>query len=1108
MNPFMRSEGAYVDKKVVEYFLRIQKKTVAAREKTMSKMLSEISILDPVSIERCLFDVLPVLCKELSQELQEILEQIMLFLLEKDCFSLMEERLYLWLSHFLCRPDREGRRLLSCLAKKKKLANILMQYKRACSVLEHMQCTILEIHYSIPFELDITIAERIDLQSQKQLQVLVTLVERAKKANAFFPVLEKTAQKIASRMEEISKAEIAPYKWQLFLLLQHPYSALLLEEESIYIPADTFSALLSSSYFTEIVPKSDIPLFVQRCKVLLPAVLDHPSLTLYTDRKILLEKIISSNNIDTLRNLAIHVDDFPFLNTLHETEKVSAIVQQHKSSSWINTPTIYEELSDVEIIARADALNAKIEEVAPLLLQRITLQELRDYGILLQAVRVFPAAYFEKVADKLKPEEEIYVVSMFPSLCNEHTIDLLFDYSLFPEELLLSLSSDLYKYLAQSLSQQSLDVAKAVYEVVKSKIAGDTEFFFFSVLYKDPLYADKQFGMQYKIPKEENIDIKYLIYLAERNALDADSLYAYVLEEIGKNPSGSLNIESNWLLIQELLDKEVISPEASISSFVFEDAEKKYRKILTVLERNGCGEAGLLHKILAIENKLPDFSILSNLSNENDIDISIFWRDRGEAGRIFRAMYFEKEAKSGVYPSILQKVEANYPNICSSSLYTFYLTTVIDGYTVTTNYDIMAEIDSIVSLMDRLNGEEKEFGVYIALKLCTRVSFHADNVSILWKSISKYLPAAHPRIVSYALQHLPKHTVREIIYSVPYSSVSTCTLRHIQDILAECPEKASVSIKSDNCWTYKKSSKSERVAVYTPALASISQHYSNNAFNMYSMAQVEKDAISSEVFYLMFDIPAINDIKSMDAYEWRIFLLICNQIRSIEICALLSTMVRAECRWINLLITCEAVNMPFLGLFARTFPALMRIFHQSSKRKQQLTNYFVQSVAPDIIQEEAGRPLQGILLRLKTVASTHIVMVTYRIEDSSIEVHLRFPASYPLAPPETQIVSCVGIRQQKLRRLILRVQMLLSEFCRIGEALALWKVVLDQSVNDEEECGICFFLLDEITRRFPEAECPSCSNKFHQSCLRQWMRKSKNLCPVCRMKISSVSGDH
>jgi Ring finger domain len=137
-----------------------------------------------------------------------------------------------------------------------------------------------------------------------------------------------------------------------------------------------------------------------------------------------------------------------------------------------------------------------------------------------------------------------------------------------------------------------------------------------------------------------------------------------------------------------------------------------------------------------------------------------------------------------------------------------------------------------------------------------------------------------------------------------------------------------------------------------------------------------------------------------------------------------------------------------------------------------------------------------------SIGGRHTLAVQYKIEETSLDVHVHFPMDYPLGPAKAEVVRNVGVKRQRLAYLLLRVQALLSEFCRVCEALAFWKVALDRDVDSAGECTICFFIVDETTNSFPIAQCPSCSNRFHRSCLTQWLHKnSARLCPACRSEI-------
>jgi hypothetical protein len=63
---------------------------------------------------------------------------------------------------------------------------------------------------------------------------------------------------------------------------------------------------------------------------------------------------------------------------------------------------------------------------------------------------------------------------------------------------------------------------------------------------------------------------------------------------------------------------------------------------------------------------------------------------------------------------------------------------------------------------------------------------------------------------------------------------------------------------------------------------------------------------------------------------------------------------------------------------------------------------------------------------------------------------------------------------------------------RLESVLPTWKAPL------QEACAICF----EDGNREEGVQVPSCSHRFHEACLGQWLEKSARLdCPCCRQAI-------
>ena len=68
----------------------------------------------------------------------------------------------------------------------------------------------------------------------------------------------------------------------------------------------------------------------------------------------------------------------------------------------------------------------------------------------------------------------------------------------------------------------------------------------------------------------------------------------------------------------------------------------------------------------------------------------------------------------------------------------------------------------------------------------------------------------------------------------------------------------------------------------------------------------------------------------------------------------------------------------------------------------------------------------------------------------------------------------------------------------------MWKQNVDQELHGVEPCPICYNTLHPKTLSLPTLTCPTCKNKFHNSCLYKWFQTSgKSKCVICQSPFFS-----
>ncbi|OAG31674.1 hypothetical protein NEDG_00149 [Nematocida displodere] len=1108
MNPFECATGAYTDRKVVQYFATVQKKDVNTRNRALEKVLANIGELDAESLEQCLYDAMPVLCQEAQESTLSLVSQILGQLLERGSFGRVEERMHLWMGSFLERQDLTGRQLVSRLAKTKRLSGILGRLSQVSSGIAWLRGKIVEAHYLRVPDLPKAKLLEINTQKEQELSLLSSLLQKIKEKHTLPASLQEHIEECVVRRLDQTKSQ---QKWALCAVLGTSYALDALEREAGDVDSKTFTALVTSPQFQKLVEETyqggvqeGTNMFVRACTAI--PVEGFQALGGLADRKVLLQKVLESNGLEQVAAFEVDLTESEvgrFNETVGPT-KINALLQNRHQHLNPNAPALYAGLSIADRVRRADVIGGKMEEVDKELVERLTVEEVREKKIFSEAVRTFGKRFFSE-EEMFSDEENLYIATHHPSLCTEHTIDLMFKHGLFPEEILSGMGEHLQGHFIAHLKSTPHETVKELYEAVKNSIGAESEALILSLLYRDPAFKNTAFKEPLAIKSIGSLPKEYILFLSERNGLRPESILQQIVEAGNEACVGALDLADDYLYLSAFFKQEAVGQTAQ--PMLFGETYTQWEGILAHLGRKEGCKVSLLTQALKTTHSIrgPEFPagcarsgcVCTNSQQE-------VFGGEGLVQEIVRGIRFHQDAKaspainrplfsSGAYAEIerafkevvLESSRGASPSASQDSA----------------RYGFLHRLN-IVSLVSEAPAEDKDLLIYALARILTATRQHTtatNQHTPLYNAILAVLPQASKRTVSFCLAQITEGT--PCIYTLNYSDLSTQALHRLERFLVSSVERASLAIKTDKAWGG--AMPSYRYAAYLPVLKAFGKHYASAVLNLYSIAKAEKDAIDAEIFYMMFDIPALGNVEDMEVFEWRLFLCICKEVRSIEICALISAMVRATCAWLSFLIGCEKNSLEMLGLFAQSFPGLAGIFYKSCQSRARIQKYFATTITGPLIREEAARPLQGVDMKVKSIAETHVIVATYKIEDSTLEVNAVFPKDYPLSAPTVSIVKCVGVKKQRLQRLMLRIQVLLSEFCRIGEAMALWKLALDESVNGVEECGICFFMIDEVTKFFPDAECPHCSNKFHKSCLLKWLQKSRGLCPVCREEIGS-----
>jgi len=123
------------------------------------------------------------------------------------------------------------------------------------------------------------------------------------------------------------------------------------------------------------------------------------------------------------------------------------------------------------------------------------------------------------------------------------------------------------------------------------------------------------------------------------------------------------------------------------------------------------------------------------------------------------------------------------------------------------------------------------------------------------------------------------------------------------------------------------------------------------------------------------------------------------------------------------------------------------------------------------------------------------------VEDGHcLEMNVSFPPEYPLKAPIVKLEKYVGISEAKARKWTLSITaFLMNRSGTITEVINLWKNNVAKEFEGQEDCLICYSIIQPSTGQLPKLSCRTCHQKFHGTCLYKWFRSSsKSNCPHCQ----------
>ncbi|KAF3925498.1 hypothetical protein AA313_de0204489 [Arthrobotrys entomopaga] len=145
-------------------------------------------------------------------------------------------------------------------------------------------------------------------------------------------------------------------------------------------------------------------------------------------------------------------------------------------------------------------------------------------------------------------------------------------------------------------------------------------------------------------------------------------------------------------------------------------------------------------------------------------------------------------------------------------------------------------------------------------------------------------------------------------------------------------------------------------------------------------------------------------------------------------------------------------------------------------------------------------------LAIKISRNVREVMVTYEVDEMTMEMMVKLPASFPLQLVEVKGVRRVAVSEKQWKSWLLTCQAVIAlQGGSIVDGLTLFQKNVKLHLDGVEECAICYSILAQVERTLPSKACGTCKRKFHGSCLMRWFKSSSSSsCPLCRSSFQFV----
>ncbi|KAJ6256285.1 E3 ubiquitin-protein ligase [Drechslerella dactyloides] len=178
---------------------------------------------------------------------------------------------------------------------------------------------------------------------------------------------------------------------------------------------------------------------------------------------------------------------------------------------------------------------------------------------------------------------------------------------------------------------------------------------------------------------------------------------------------------------------------------------------------------------------------------------------------------------------------------------------------------------------------------------------------------------------------------------------------------------------------------------------------------------------------------------------------------------------------------------------------------------EPFTDKFISPMLVDLEFKEVERWLtsgderpEGLSIKISRTARE--VTLTYEVDDTTMEMMVKLPASFPLQAVEVKGVRRVAVSEKLWKKWLLACQAVIAlQGGSIVDGLTLFQRNMRLHLDGVEECAICYSILAQVERTLPSKACQTCKRKFHGSCLMRWFKSSSSSsCPLCRSSFQFV----